>query len=138
MNNQPKNKEDLLNKYINPEKIEKAPEGFTTKVMTRIQLETADVKVAGRVRYRNFIPAISAFVTISLVLAAILIPGSQTDPLSQPVLEFFKRIKFSLPEVDFTSIFNSDVPVLLIYVIIGLSVLTLFDRVLSVLFHREK
>ena len=40
MNNQEKYKEDLLRQYINPEKIEKAPEGFTSKVMTRIQLET--------------------------------------------------------------------------------------------------
>ena len=32
--------EDVLRQYINPERIEKAPEGFTSKVMTRIQVET--------------------------------------------------------------------------------------------------
>ena len=31
MYNQGKYKEDLLSEYINPEKIEKAPEGFTEK-----------------------------------------------------------------------------------------------------------
>ena len=34
MNNQEKFKEDFLRQYINREKIEKAPDGFTSKVMT--------------------------------------------------------------------------------------------------------
>ena len=40
MNNQEKYKEDLLRQYIDPEMIEEAPKGFTSKVMTQIQLES--------------------------------------------------------------------------------------------------
>jgi hypothetical protein len=137
MNNQEKIKEDLLKQYINPERIEHAPEGFTANVMTRIQTETATVKVAGRLWNRNFIPVISSAVTILLIISAILIPGNQTDPLTTPVLELIKNIKISVPVIDISSIFSINLPAQLIYVLIGIFILTLFDRALYRLFHRE-
>ncbi|MDO9339607.1 MAG: hypothetical protein Q7T72_03670 [Bacteroidales bacterium] len=138
MNKQEKYKEDLLKQYINPERIEKAPEGFTSKVMMRIQLEAALLKAAGRLRNKNLVPVISAAITILLIVAAFLIPGSETDLSALPVVELIKNIKVSLPEINLTSIFNFNLPGLLIYVFIGILILTLFDRALNMLFHREK
>jgi len=138
MNNQEKYKEDLLRQYINPERIEKAPEGFTSKVMTRIQIEAVPLKSAGRLRNKSLVPVISTTVTILLIVAAFLIPGSETDSLALPVVKLIKNIKVSLPEIDLTSIFRFNLPALLIYVFIGILILTLFDRALNGLFHREK
>jgi hypothetical protein len=138
MNNQEKNKEDLLTQYINSEGIEHAPEGFTANVMTRIQMETNTVKVTGRLRNRNFVPVISSVVTILLIISAILIPGNQTVSLASPVSELIKNIKISIPVIDISSIFSVNLPALLIYVFIGIFILTLFDRALYGLFHREK
>ena len=138
MNNQEKNKEDLLRQYINPERIEKAPEGFTSKVMTRIQIETVPLKAPGRLRNKSLVPVISSAVTILLIVATFLIPGSESDSLALPMVKFVKNIKVSLPEIDLPSIFRFDLPALLIYVFIGILMLTLFDRALNVLFHREK
>jgi hypothetical protein len=45
MNKQDQYEEDILRQYINPERIEKAPIGFTAKTMTRIRIETQSVKV---------------------------------------------------------------------------------------------
>jgi hypothetical protein len=136
MNNLEKKKEDLLRRYLDPERIEKAPKGFTANVMTRIQMETDTEK--GRLRNRNFIPFISSGITILLIISAILVPGNQNDPLAKPVLELFKNIKISIPVIDISPIFSFNLPVLLIYVIIGIFILTLFDRALYGLFHREK
>ncbi|MFA5820222.1 MAG: hypothetical protein WC854_13210 [Bacteroidales bacterium] len=138
MDKQEKYKEDLLRQYINPERIEKAPEGFTSKVMTRIQLETVPLKVAGRLQNRNLVPIISTGITILLIVLAFLLPGSEADSLSLPVINVLKNIKISLPQVNFTSIFSFNLPGLLIYVFIGILILTLFDRALNMLFHREK
>lgn len=138
MNKQEKYKEDLLRQYINPERIEKAPEGFTSKVMTRIQIEAAPLKAAGRFRNRNLVPIISAGITILLIVLAFLLPGSEADSLSLPVINVLKNIKISLPQVNFTSIFSFNLPGLLIYVFIGILILTVFDRALYGLFHREK
>lgn len=138
MNNQEKFKEDLLRQYINPERIEKAPEGFTSKVMTRIQIEAAPLKAAARLQNRNLVPIISAGITILFIVVAFLLPGSEADSLALPVINVLKNIKISLPQVNFTSIFSFNLPGLLIYVFIGILILTVFDRALNMLFHREK
>jgi hypothetical protein len=138
MYNQEKFEKDLLSQYINPEKIEKAPEGFTEKVMNSIHIETKTYKATAGFKNKSLIPVISVVVTISLVVAAILIPGDQNDPLVLPLLELMKNIRFSLPVINFISFYNFNVPALMIYVLIGISVLSLFDRALYELFHREK
>jgi len=138
MNNQEKYKEDLLRQYINPERIEKAPEGFTSKVMTRIQLEKQSSMVAQSSLRRNSVPVISAVVTILLLAAAFLIPGSESDSLALPVFKLIKNIKFSFPELNLSSVFRLTLPSVMMYVLIGIFVLTLFDRALYGIFHREK
>jgi hypothetical protein len=138
MNNQEEQKEDLLRKYITSERIEKAPEGFTSKVMTRLQLETMPLIAAGKSRKKNLVPFISVTVTILLLVSAFLIPGSQYDSLTNPVLNLIKNIKFLMPEINLSSIFRITLPSVTMYVFIGILILTLFDRALHGIFHREK
>jgi hypothetical protein len=138
MNNQEKYDEDLLKKYINPERIENAPEGFTSKVMTRIHLENAYDKVPGRAAKKNLVPLISIAVTLILLAAAFLIPGSQTDSFTPAVLKLINNIKPLLPELSVSSIFRLTLPSVMMYVLIGILVLTVFDRALHGIFHREK
>lgn len=138
MNNQENHKEDLLGRYMSPEKIEKAPDGFTSKIMTRIQLESLPLNTADRWWKRNLVPVISAAVTILLIFAAYLIPANQSDIFDSSFLNSLRNIKISLPELDLSSIFRLSLPSLLIYVIVGIFILTLFDRALYGIFKREK
>ncbi|MCX6321293.1 MAG: hypothetical protein NTX93_05725, partial [Bacteroidia bacterium] len=93
---------------------------------------------SGRLRNKNLVPVISAAITILLIIAAFLIPGSETDLSALPVVELIKNINVSLPEINLTSIFSFNLPALMIYVFIGILILTVFDRALNMLFHREK
>jgi hypothetical protein len=138
MNNQEKYQDDLLRQYINPEKTEKAPEGFTSKVMTHIQMETASSAIVTRSVKRNLVPLISIAVTVLLIVTALLIPGEKSDPLSLPVLNLLKNIKSAVPAVDLSSLFKLNFPTVMIYVSIGIFVLSFFDRALYMIFHREK
>lgn len=138
MNNLGKYNDDLIRQYISPEKIEKAPEGFTSKVMTRIQIETIPLVVAQRSRKKNLVPLISAAVTLLLIVAAFLIPGSESESLTTAVQDLIKSIKFSLPEINLSSIFRLNLPSVTMYVFVGILLLTLFDRALYRIFHREK
>ena len=138
MNNREKINDDLLRQYISPEKIEKAPEGFTSKVMTRVQLETRALILAEKSWKKNLVPAISAAITILLIASAFLIPGSQSDAFANPVLSLLKNLNFSMPEIKLTSIFRVTLPSVVMYVFIGIIILTLFDRALNRIFHREK
>ena len=137
MSNQEKYPEDLLRFYISPEKIEKAPEGFTSRVMSGIQTGNSPVKARGKLRNRSLVPAISVSVTLILIATAFLIPG-KSDSMSLPVLELLKNMKVLLPEFDLTSLFSFNIPVSLIYGIIGILILSLLDRALYGAFHREK
>jgi len=138
MNNQEKYKEDNLRQYLDPEMIEKAPEGFTSNVMTRIQLEKQPSVIAHNMWRKHSVPVISGAVILLLLAAAFLIPGSESDSITLPVLKLLKNVKTSFPEVNFSSVFSLTLPSVLMYVFIGIFVLTLFDRALYGIFHRAK
>jgi hypothetical protein len=138
MNNQERNKEDILKQYLDPEMIEKVPEGFTSKVMARIQLEKQPSVIAHSFWRKNSIPVISCAVVILLMGSAFLVSGSESDSMVLPVLKLIKNIKSILPELNFSSVLQLTLPSVLIYVFIGILVLTLFDRALYGIFHREK
>jgi hypothetical protein len=138
MNSQEKYKEDLLREFINPERIEKAPEGFTSKVMTLINIESVPFKLAEQSHKRNLVPYISVAITLILIVSTFLIPSDKSDSFSLILLEQIKHIKITLPAFDLGSIFNFSLPAIIIYVFIGILILSLFDIALSVIFRREK
>jgi hypothetical protein len=138
MNNQGKYNDDILRQYINSERIEKAPEGFTSKVMTRIQIGKVPLRAADMPQKKNLVPVISAAVIILLLVTAFFIPCKEVDPLAYPVATLFNNIKASLPELNLSSIFRLNLPSVIMYVFAGILILTLFDRALYGIFHREK
>ncbi len=137
-NNLEKHNDEILRQYIGPDYTENAPVGFTSKVMTNIKIESKSLVVSGRSKKINLVPVIYAAVTLCLLAAAFLVPLSESHSLAYSVLNLIKNIKFSLPEINLTSILQLHLPSFLIYVIIGILVLTLFDRALFGIFHREK
>ncbi len=138
MNKQKTHDEDLLSSYINPEKIEKAPEGFTSKVMSLIETDNEPVKAVVRIRKISLVPVISGAVTVLLIASVFLIPGPKSDLTALPALELLKNIKITLPEIDLTSFFRHNIPVVMIYGLIGILILSLLDRALYGVFHKEK
>ena len=138
MNNQEKHTDDLLSKYITSERIEKAPDGFTSKVMTLVRLEKSHLVSEERSWKKNLVPVLSIVVTVLLIVSAYLIPSGKTDPISNPVLSLIKNLKLSFPDVNISSIFRFSLPSVMIYAIIGIIILTVFDRALFRVFHRQK
>jgi len=138
MNNQDQYPEDLLKQYINPDGIEKTSEGFTSKVMSRINLETVPLATASSSVNRNLVPVISIVVTILLIVAALLSTGSKSDTLTLPAINLFNNIKSALPNLKLSSIFSISLPSVMMYVFIGILLLTFFDRALYGIFHRRK
>jgi hypothetical protein len=138
MNKQENHKEDRLRQYMTPGNIEKAPDGFTSRVMTHVRLEAKTVPISERSEKRNLVPAISATITVLFIATAFLIPHSQHDSLISPVLSFIKSIKSSMPELKSASILRLTLPSVTIYVFIGILMLTLFDRAIYGIFRRER
>ena len=138
MDNQDKYKDDLLKQFLNPDMAELAPEGFTSKVMKKIHTDHVRQHVVRPVRNRNLIPLISSAVTIALVVAAFLLPSKVADSELLSFMKFLNNVNISLPRIDLTSIFKFEIPPVLVYVLIGILILTFLDRALYGFFHRQR
>lgn len=138
MNKSEKINEDALRFYINPEKVEKAPEGFTEKIMTRIQMEKS-YSPAGIRRIRNFnIPAIYLLITVILIITAIVVSAGNTDSAFYSLFKPVSDLKLSFPEFSFDTFSGFSMPGWLIYLALGIFFLSLFDRILNTLFSRHR
>ena len=138
MNKQEMNDDILLRKYLNPEKIEKAPDGFTSKTLTRVQIETQSAKVNKGFLIKNRVPIVSAGITAGLILAAIIIPAGETESVGSSVWNYIQNLEFTMPAIN-NSFFNDlSLPGWLSYALIGILLLGFFDRTLFGIFHKGK
>ena len=138
MNKQDQYDEDLMREFLNPERIEEAPEGFTSKTLTRIQIETQTESVRNGFFVRNRVPLISTLITAGLIIAAILIPANETDSVGSAVWKLFLDLEFSLPRSNNIRLENFNLPGWINYAVIALLLLAFFDKALSGIFHRER
>lgn len=130
-----KYEEDILRQYIDPENIEKAPEGLTHKVMTRIRYETEPVGIKEPFLKNIKIPMISGFVTLVLIITVFILPNSESTLL--PQLKFLKDINLPELKISFDSYFNFNPEALTTYLLAGIILLAIFDKALYGLFHRK-
>jgi hypothetical protein len=138
MNTQEENNDKVMREHFNPELIEKAPHGFTEKVMTLVSLEAKPVKAREKLSSRIIVPAISAAVTIILTVTALLLPASGYDSATLPWLKILKNLNLPAFNLDLDSLLSFNLPAYLPYLFLCILFLTLFDRGLSGLFHRGK
>jgi hypothetical protein len=138
MNKNEQFEEDTLRKYINAGGIEKAPEGFTSKTMTRIQIETGSSKVSTGSLFKSPVPLVSFLITVALIAAVIFIPGGSSDTIGQSVVKYLGTLDISLPQVDFSSLPQLNLPGWFLYAFLGILFLAFFDKALFGIFHKER
>jgi hypothetical protein len=137
MNKSEKLHEDILNRYINPEKIEKAPDGFTEKIMTRIQMERVPF-AKKHIFLENYrIPLISGIITVALIISAILVPGTDKYSTVLSVLKPINNIHLAFPIINLDKLTGFTLPTWMIYIVPAVFMLTLFDIAFKIFFHRE-
>jgi hypothetical protein len=139
MNNQEKYIEDNLKKYIGSEMREKAPEGFTSKVMTRVQMVPVPGKPDRVILNRSLVPYITVAVSLILIFAAFLLQGrGSTYEIPSLLTNLFKPVNLTLPKVDLSTLFRIKFPEFMVYMFLGIFVLLIFDIGLNRLFHKGK
>ncbi len=130
----------LLEKFLNPGTIEKAPEGFVSKTLTRIRIETAPERKS--FLKRNRVPVISAIVVSVLVAAAALVPSQDSGSILSGVSEYVNKPEslfpgisdIRLPEIAVSGI---SIPEWLPYAMTALLLFGFVDLALFRVFHRE-
>lgn len=119
--------EDILTRYIDPEKKLKAPEGFSLKVMSHIYMEAKPVRAENKL----IVPIISAAVFLVLAAATMLVTERS---FNLPELHMPVNFDFSFPDLSS----RVRMPQISLYVIAGVVLITLLDSVLTSRFRREK
>jgi uncharacterized BrkB/YihY/UPF0761 family membrane protein len=136
MNKPEKFDEDILSRYISPERIEKAPEGFTQRTMIRLQSEKAPIAMREKSVKNYRVPVISALITFGLIIAAMLLSTSNEYIVDLSILK--QTGNFNLPQFNIDKMISFTLPELLIYISVGILMLLLFDQLLNRVFHRER
>jgi hypothetical protein len=137
MNKQETYDDSLLREFLNPGKIEKAPEGFTSKTLTRIQIETQSALLSKGFFVKNKLPVISVTITAALILAAILIPAGETESVGSAIWKYLQDLEFTLPVMNNNCFRDFNLPGWLSYAMIGIFLLGFFDRALYGIFHKH-
>jgi hypothetical protein len=137
MNKSGSNENDTLFSYLKPEKLEKAPEGFTEKIMARINVEPSPLRTGWKLRNKNFtIPLVSIIVIFSLIVSAALTGNAGDSNYLTGFEKFLNSIRIPSFKIESFSVFT--LPVVLIYIAFGLLILSVLDIALNKLFHHRK
>jgi len=137
MDKQEKFADDILKDYLAPETKVKAPEGFTSNIMSRIMVEPLPSSISQKQRRRNPVPFVSALIFTAFVLAAFLI-GGNGEQTSLPIASFLNSIRINIPTINLSLIKGFVMPEWLVYLAVSILLLTIFDIVLYELFHKEE
>lgn len=130
MNSLGKSDYDPLKKYIDPDRIEEAPAGFTEKVMSRIHFEVVPAEQRKKIR----IPLVSGVVTLIFMIIALFVP-SGTDA---GIFGLFRNIDLNMPGLVRISLPEFRDAGIILYIVAACIVLIVFDSLLNRLFHRQK
>jgi hypothetical protein len=137
MNKQEEFKDDILTRYIRPEKIDKAPAGFTGRVMTRIRTEKITVTTGNRFFSEYKVPLISFGITVLLIITVVITYSANKDSLFIAYLKPVSDLIDSVAKISFGKLEAISVPGWFGYSMTGILLLAVFDRVLNTLFHKE-
>lgn len=136
MTNSRQNENDYLGQYLNPDGIEKAPEGLTEKIMSRIHVEQVPLKVYRGYRFNVLVPAISAIITVVLIVFIVIFSSPADNNILSGVFKYISKLSFKIPVFTTDTFSGFSLPAILTYIAIGFFILMLFDRVLNRLFHK--
>jgi hypothetical protein len=138
MNKQKEFEDDILARYITPGKIEKAPEGITGRVMSRIRMEKIPESAGKSFLLIHKIPVISFLIILGLISAAVIVSSTGKQSPLVPALKPLVDLVNELPKFNFGKISGITIPVWSVYTMIGIFFLFIFDLALGTFFGRER
>jgi hypothetical protein len=138
MNNLEEFNETILKRYLKPGKIEKAPAGFTERLMTRIRIEKVPSAVRIRRIYNYRIPLISFGTTLVLIIFAVILSPEENDTAVISILKPLSDLIKAFPKINYEKITGITIPGWFIYIMIGIFMLAVFDRALNTFFRKDR
>jgi len=127
---------DLNRRFMNPEKIEKAPEGFTDNVMSAVRVGSRLV-VNKKERAKGFIvpAAVLAFMLVLVIISVFsgIDKNTVSDGAISKILQDISLFKIKTPSLP-----GLTLPGIVVYISLGIFVLGIFDLFLGRIFYRRQ
>ena len=93
--------EDLLKSFLNGESSEKAPDGFTERMMNQLTAEVVHIRKNRPENTNRLVPLVSAACVAILVILAIITGSTGNGMTDTDLLKFLNNISISLPDFPF-------------------------------------
>jgi hypothetical protein len=127
---------DLTGRFMNPESVEKAPEGFTDNVMSAVRVESQLV-VRRKAWATGKIVPIAVIAVMLLLVIISLFSGTDDKTLAgSEISKIFQQ--FALPQIKEPTLPGLNLPGLAIYISLGGFVLLIFDLLLGRIFYKRQ
>lgn len=136
MNSLNKFEEDPLRKYIQREGIEKAPEDFTSDIMSRITAGVVAERKVPKVWSRISVPVITACI-ISILTISAFVFNNHGATETRLVSRYIPEINISMLAGKVGYFLNLNIPAWLPYLAVCILFLAVFDKALFRVFHKE-
>jgi hypothetical protein len=136
MNNNISQEDDFLKRYMKPGMREKAPGNIGSIIMSRIHLEPVVRTSTAPGRKKFQVPVVSLTIVMALILAALLFT-TKGSVISIPELDTIKIFSLYFSDPGFDSIQFVSPPKVVLYLIFGLMLLSVFDKILYRFFNRK-
>ncbi len=138
MSTQEEYNDRLLREYLNPKMNEKAPDGFTLNVMSRVRMEPKPVRHRHHYLSGYSVPLISLLVTAVLAVTALLLPAANTELPGNQWISIVRHLIIPATKINLDHLVDFNLPGYLPYLFVCLLFLAFFDRGLNLFFHRGK
>lgn len=117
--------------------IEKAPDGFTERVMMQIGIEKVHARHRRRFEREVYVFGISILTATALVVLAVL-TTPQSNGYFDSIIHLFSSLNSTIPDFDTVKMADFNLPSLLFYISLAIALLSLFDLVLMRYFRQQE
>jgi|WetSurMetagenome_2_1015567.scaffolds.fasta_scaffold440033_2 hypothetical protein len=129
--------EDLIREYLNPETIEKAPDGLSQKIIFRIQAQEKIAPVRQTLWKKYSVLFVSGSITLIFIILSLILPRAGEDTFILPAINSLISYSDLIQKFSMDLFSGLRIPALLKYLALVIFMLTLLDFVLDFVFHRK-
>jgi hypothetical protein len=120
---------DSLEKMMNRERLEKAPDGFTSKVMASVVLEKAPVRKGIWNLSDKSIPLVVVSILAIMVIISAVLPSGNQSAAALEISKILRSLTFTDGQgIKFTGF---SVPAVLVYAAVSIPTLIFFDLLIK-------
>ena len=130
--------EDFLRDYLNPETIEKAPYGLSQKIMFQVLAQKKLSPLSHTFWHKYSVPVVSGSITAVFLIITLILPHTGDNTFKLSVITSLVTYKDLIQKFSINMFSGFRLPVILIYIMMVVFMLSILDYILDYYFRRNR